>query len=61
MIFIGWLVFNATFLAIVFISSKAKVSEWCAAVKSHPSTSKNIVPYACLPTKEDVESGTLQI
>jgi glutathione S-transferase len=43
------------------ISSRAKVSEWCAAVKSHPSTSKeDIIPYTCLPTKEDVDSGTLR-
>ena len=43
------------------ISSRAKVSEWCAAVKSHPSTSKeDIIPYSCLPTKEDVDSGTLR-
>jgi hypothetical protein len=43
------------------ISSRVKVSEWCEAVKNHPSTSKEaIVPYTCLPTKEDIESGTLR-
>ena len=43
------------------ISSRAKVSEWCKAVKEHPSTSKeNIIPYTCLPTKEDVDSNTLR-
>ena len=30
-------------------------------LKGHPSTSKEaIVPYTCLPTKEDVDSGTLR-
>ena len=43
------------------VSSRAKVSEWCAAVKSHPSTSKEaIVPYTCLPTKEDIDAGKLR-
>jgi glutathione S-transferase len=43
------------------ISSRAKVTEWCSAVKSHPSTSKEaIVPYTFLPTKEDVDSGKLR-
>ena len=43
------------------VSSRSKVSELCDAVKKHPSTSKeNIVPYTCLPTKEDVDSGTLR-
>ena len=41
--------------------STLKVSEWCAAVKKHPSTSKeDIVPYTCLPTKEDIDSGVLR-
>ena len=43
------------------VSSRAKVSEWCAAVKSHPATSKeDIVPFTCLPTKEDIDAGTLR-
>ena len=43
------------------ISSRAEVSTWYDAVKSHPSTSKEaIVPYTCLPTKEDVDSSTLR-
>ena len=43
------------------VSLRAKVSEWCAAVKKHPSTSKeDIVPYTCLPTKEDIDSGVLR-
>ena len=43
------------------VSSRAKVSEWCAAVKAHPATSKeDIIPFTCLPTKEDVDSGTLR-
>lgn len=43
------------------VSSRSKVSEWCAAVKSHPATSKeDIVPYTCLPTKEDIDAGTLR-
>jgi len=43
------------------ISSRAEVSTWYEAVKNHPSTSKEaIVPYTCLPTKEDVDSGTLR-
>jgi glutathione S-transferase len=42
-------------------SSRSKVREWCDAVKKHPSTSKeNIIPYTCLPTKEDVDSGILR-
>ena len=43
------------------ISSRAEVSTWYEAVKNHPSTSKEaIVPYTCLPTKEDVDSSTLR-
>jgi len=43
------------------ISSRAEVSTWYKAVKNHPSTSKEaIVPYTCLPTKEDVDSSTLR-
>ena len=43
------------------ISSRAEVSTWYEAVKNHPSTSKEaIVPYTCLPTKEDIDSSTLR-
>ena len=43
------------------ISSRAEVSTWYEAVKSHPSTSKEaIVPYTCLPTKEDIDAGKLR-
>jgi len=43
------------------ISSRAEVSTWYEAVKNHPSTSKEaIVPYTCLPTKEDVDSSSLR-
>jgi glutathione S-transferase len=43
------------------ISSRVEVSAWYKAVKNHPSTSKEaIVPYTCLPTKEDVDSSTLR-
>jgi glutathione S-transferase len=43
------------------ISSRAEVSTWYESVKNHPSTSKEaIVPYTCLPTKEDVDSSTLR-
>jgi glutathione S-transferase len=43
------------------ISQRPEVSAWYDAVKGHPSTSKEaIVPYTCLPTKEDVDSGTLR-
>ena len=43
------------------ISPRPEVSAWYDAVKGHPSTSKEaIVPYTCLPTKEDVDSGTLR-
>ena len=43
------------------ISSRAEVSTWYEAVKNHPSTSKEaIIPYTCLPTKEDVDSGSLR-
>ena len=43
------------------ISPRPEVSAWYDAVKGHPSTSKEaIVPYTCLPTKEDVDSGSLR-
>jgi glutathione S-transferase len=43
------------------ISSRAEVSTWYESVKNHPSTSKEaIVPYTCLPTKEDVDSSSLR-
>ena len=43
------------------VSSRAKTSEWCAAVKDHDSTSKEAVkPYTFLPTKEEMDSNTLR-
>ena len=43
------------------ISPRPEVSAWYDAVKGHPSTSKEaIIPYTCLPTKEDVDSGSLR-
>jgi glutathione S-transferase len=43
------------------ISSRKEVSTWYEAVKTHPSTSKEaIIPYTCLPTKEDVDSSSLR-
>ena len=43
------------------ISSRAAVSAWYEQVKAHPSTSKEtLVPFTCLPTAEDVRSGTLR-
>ena len=43
------------------ISSRKNLSQWYKAVKSHPSTSKeNIIPYICLPTKEDVDLNRLR-
>jgi len=43
------------------ISSRAKMTEWYDAVKSHPSTSKEkVVPFDFLPTKEDVDSGKVR-
>lgn len=37
------------------------ISAWFSKVKSHPSTSKeDIKPFTCMPTKEDVNSGTLR-
>ncbi len=43
------------------ISSRSGVSAWYDQVKSHPSTSKEkLEPYTCLPTAEDVKSGSLR-
>jgi len=43
------------------ISSRKEVRTWYEAVKTHPSTSKEaIIPYTCLPTKEDVDSSSLR-
>ena len=43
------------------ISPRPEVSAWYDAVKGHPSASKEaIIPYTCLPTKEDVDSGSLR-
>jgi glutathione S-transferase len=43
------------------VSSRAAMTEWYNAVKSHPSISKeNVVPYDFLPTKEDVDLGKVR-
>ncbi len=43
------------------ISSRSGVSAWLDKVKSHPATSKEkLEPYTCLPTADDVNSGTLR-
>ena len=43
------------------ISSRSGVSAWLDKVKSHPSTSKEkLEPYTCLPTADDVKSGSLR-
>lgn len=43
------------------INARPKVSGWFDAVKRHPSTSKEkIVPFAVLPTAEDVQKGQLR-
>ena len=43
------------------VDSRAKVKSWWDAVKSHPSTSKEkLVPFDTLPTKEDIDAGTLR-
>lgn len=43
------------------ISSRSGVSAWYDQVKLHPSTSKEkLEPYTCLPTAEDVNSGSLR-
>ena len=43
------------------VDSRAAVKSWWEAVKSHPSTSKErLTPFSCLPTKEDMDSGTLR-
>lgn len=43
------------------ISSRPGVAKWFNAVKAHPSTSKEkIIPYTCIPTAEDIKSGTLR-
>lgn len=43
------------------ISSRSQVSAWYDKVKSHPSTSKEkLQPHTCLPTAEDVGSGSLR-
>lgn len=43
------------------ITSRSGVAKWYDAVKAHPSTSKEkIVPYTCIPTAADIQSGTLR-
>ncbi len=43
------------------ISSRQGVNSWYNKVKAHPSTSKEkLNPFECLPTAEDVKSGTLR-
>ena len=43
------------------ISSRSHVSAWYDKIKSHSSTSKEkLQPYTCLPTAEDVNSGSLR-
>ncbi len=43
------------------VDSRAKVKSWWEAVKEHPSTSKErLTPFSNLPTKEDMDSGTLR-
>lgn len=43
------------------ISSRSGISAWFDKVKSHPSTSKEkLEPYTCLPTADDVNSGSLR-
>ena len=43
------------------VDSRGKVREWWEAVKSHPSTSKEkLMPFEMLPTKADMDAGTLR-
>ena len=43
------------------IDSRSATKKWWEEVKKHPSTSKeNLMPYSVLPTKEDMDSGTLR-
>ena len=43
------------------ISSRSGISAWYDHVKAHPSTSKEkLEPYTCLPTADDVKSGSLR-
>lgn len=43
------------------ITSRPSVNAWYEKVKSHPSTSKEqLNPFVCLPTADDVKSGTLR-
>ncbi len=43
------------------VDSRAAVKNWWEAVKQHPSTSKErLTPFSNLPTKEDMDSGTLR-
>ena len=43
------------------LDSRSSVKKWWEEVKKHPSTSKeNLMPYSVLPTKEDMDSGTLR-
>ncbi len=43
------------------VDSRGAVKSWWDAVKSHPSTSKEkLTPFDVLPTKADMDSGTLR-
>lgn len=43
------------------VDSRGGVKAWWEAVKAHPSTSKEkMTPFSVLPTKADVDSGTLR-
>ena len=43
------------------VDSRSGVKSWWEAVKAHPSTSKEkLTPFSALPTKADVDSGTLR-
>ena len=43
------------------IEKHGGVSTWWNSVKMHPSTSKEqLIPFTCIPTKADVDSGSLR-